>query len=814
MADNEYTLFKWLQEKGRTFSWDLVVAMDRARTNHLLEQDYVRRFAEDSYLPSFSAAVKVGDYVEFYLHDFLLDRPRLSFENAELNDSVARLSLVIISGSEVQLEVKAGGYGVVRLERITPLQGPVLTLDLQLPDAPVTVEQEGRLLLDLSNSDDFNLTLDPDPDKQRAGGAVFKDLFNRLPAEQRVLTLGHVSRDIDEFLKPRSMRMATQAHPPLPGRPAGEGAMLAFISMKDEHSGGVPSEGADFRYLIPDGEQEAYSATVLFGYRRQLVALMLKNLTGELSSQLHLDYDQQLLAGVTVNSKRMELPEAQVRFEMDGTFYTANLERTILQGIDEGIDIRLTAEGAEFDWPFKGAFQVSGLKREGAPGPGTGFIGAFEKRCEIAYVIDEEAPGTVSLRATRMELSDLDNGAAMKFVELSEDAIVQYLGLDAVAAAQLHARHRGTNEEWWGKVVELALMLFFGFSYLVIQQFMRLLSVAIISVMKVLIQQVLLARFTVSPQTDAWINQLIKLNLGETFVPIKVRGPFDIACFGQIASHRDAPRLIPQGPTLAADATLVFSAESPSPIETWTVEPLGDATARGRIDAQGGYTAPPASAFEGAFLRERVTATTVSGATSGVLVTVARDALAMTPLVQVCVVGREYPLSANSTQDPDRLQWRIVSPEPSGRLEGPVTGASVTYLAGASSAFYAFDYVEVSDPENGTSGQILMINTDEPHPVIVREIVGNRVTLAVEGVAADDLVHWAGPGTFEDAGHDADLHQTFVRFSPASDGDAPFVVVEARVEPTDGWAPTAGYIVLPLPLHRYADTYALLCQRP
>jgi hypothetical protein len=111
MTDNSLeSLLAWMQarpDKKPMLGWDAIVALERGRTNRLLIQEYINRFSNETYLPAISGGVMDVDnqWME-YIHDFILDAPRLSFEHADLDHSKALLSMVVVGGSQVSLKKK------------------------------------------------------------------------------------------------------------------------------------------------------------------------------------------------------------------------------------------------------------------------------------------------------------------------------------------------------------------------------------------------------------------------------------------------------------------------------------------------------------------------------------------------------------------------------------------------------------------------------------------------------------------------------------------------------------------------------------
>ncbi|MGY2339993.1 hypothetical protein ACW9HW_12210 [Pseudomonas sp. SDO5532_S415] len=266
------SLLAWMETDAAMLKWGMVTALDRSKLNLLIIQDYINRFDLGSYISPITGGVTIVEnkWME-YISDFVLDKPRLSFTNADINDSKAMLEMAIMGGSQFTLEKGSVGWKANKVGEIDPLQGPRLYLHLLLNQVPGDVGIDGRIKLDLSKSDDFRLTTGQTPHEQRMGGDFFSDLFNQLPDSKRVYSLGTIERGKNALMTPQAFELRTQTNPATRNpRSAdyGDGAILALIRTLRRTGGDFP--GKDYRYLIPKSKQNDYSATMLFD--RQLAA--------------------------------------------------------------------------------------------------------------------------------------------------------------------------------------------------------------------------------------------------------------------------------------------------------------------------------------------------------------------------------------------------------------------------------------------------------------------------------------------------------------------------------------------------------------
>lgn len=291
MNNNSLTdLLDWMRVKSRLFEWDMIVSLERTRYNRLLAQEYIRRFNTNAYLEPFNEEIPILDN-KIFLHDFRFDRPRLSFENADLNDSKARLAMSVVGGQQVNLKKQAGRWLVQRLDYIGPLAGPELKLALRLGEVPGEVADKGEIKFDLSDSDDFELTFVEEGPGRAIAGDYFRKLFLVLEENRRVWIAGQIAPGLEPLLTPQSFRLRTQAHPAKGAGEQGDGAVLGFIRMQGSYEGSVPTSGSDFNYLIPDGGD--YSATVLLNSQRIVAAELLRQFRGLLrGAEFELHYSE------------------------------------------------------------------------------------------------------------------------------------------------------------------------------------------------------------------------------------------------------------------------------------------------------------------------------------------------------------------------------------------------------------------------------------------------------------------------------------------------------------------------------------------
>ncbi|PYD83758.1 hypothetical protein DNF23_58235, partial [Pseudomonas syringae pv. pisi] len=128
------------------------------KVNNLLLQEYIARFSSNAYLKPVSGEVALSDGFKERIHNFILDTPRLTFSNNDLGQSHATLTCSILGGTQLTMRNNVDNWEADRVIHIDALQGPKLTLDLALEKVPGSVQSDGRVRLDLKDSDNFILT--------------------------------------------------------------------------------------------------------------------------------------------------------------------------------------------------------------------------------------------------------------------------------------------------------------------------------------------------------------------------------------------------------------------------------------------------------------------------------------------------------------------------------------------------------------------------------------------------------------------------------------------------------------------------------
>jgi hypothetical protein len=776
MADNIQVLLDWLKIKTRVSPEDVVVALHGAKVNHLLEQEYIRRFSADSYFKPFSAPVVEDEYLRYYLHDFQLDMPRLSFANEDLDDSLAYLNMVIIDGTKVTLESITDGYKVAALDAITPLHGPVLSLTLQLDEVDGVIREDGKLLLDLSKSSDFSVDIDEDENLRIITGALFKALFESLPDDHRIFPLGVIKPgEAPAHMRPHAFALRTQRDTD------SDGSLLIFISMKEDFKGTPPSTSHDFKYLHPIDRPNS-TATLVLGIRRTMLLALYPKWLESFKQTPVVEYDSERLGRIKLKNIEAQEPRTTKLIENSLKFHlrlAINNDSSRRQADAFNFTLELHENKGSLTWDeieIEVVIDKLAAMRGGEPvSPKSRKTEVLKMSYTTDYTVDDGPPVKVVRQLGTLSHVDLDRW---------EESLYEYF-------YRLHYQDdENTAKQSAARSVVLCLEQVDIFASRAVSKLDEMVAI--------------------DQKADALLDRLLALGFDELIVGSDTYGPCDVARFAQIAVHKDAPTLTPQWLIVGSDQSRRMQATGPSPIKRWSVEALNGGNALGTIDELSGlYQAPAADKFPGNLWRERIKATTESGAYSYALATVTKTNLLISPLVKICVPGRKEQLVASSTlEDPAVLQWSLEG-EAKGELDA-TTGRDVGYTPPAAERgkSYVLDEVVVTDPgaPDTDTFRIYLITPmiAGPAEIDVSDVVAGssarlrpKVTIHPE----DDEVTWTvlvGPEGIEPV--PGSQHGEAI-YTPVSGAAHRFALIEFKA--FSPFRTARGLVILPLPLREY-----------
>lgn len=767
------SLLAWMKVESRMMKWGLVVALERRKTNLIVLQEYIKRFSDSSYLPPITGEIALSENKAMgFIHDFVMDVPVLSFENANLNDSRAMLTMSVVGGNHLTFERKSDGWKTFRVDEIDPLQGPKLHLDLYFNKVPGDVDEDGRVKLDLRESDNFRLTFAKTPTDQRLGGDFFKELFCKLPNEKRIYTLGKIERGTNDLMHPQSFELRTQASGDAARDPKsseyGDGAVLAFVRMEGRMGGDFPGES--YKYLIPDDQGKDYSATVLFDYGRIMAAPILAatssllqtdrfnpvfNQNGDLEKA---DYASGGLAVAAYESfHTLTLP--------DGTHLLNMLVSTlpVVFIADDSRRLSVSVLGNKISVAWKSSALVEFTFSIEGKEPGS-FMAQLGFELLVEYEVVQVGDGK------ELQQTKVDFVPDVSFVPPTDDV---------------------GSDEFWLRIVAILLSMLAP-SYAIKQ-------------ILVTVKEMLVERLTPETSMTTAIQEIIKLNFGQAIQGNEVYAPHDVAFFGRINPQQTSFLINPMQPIIKAGGSQQFTTTPVVSGVQWKVENLVEGPGNpGTINSSSGvYQAPAASAIKGRFTRVRVTATAPgSGYYSSALVTVVVNELTVHPLIEKCDLDTTVELSAGALGE-GQLKWDVKNPVPgeSGEVRPSVEPkGDHTYHHGpkVKGKTYVIDEIEVKNLSTGATRSVHVLALQKD-PLLVVKIdridaqKGEVQLTAFFDEEPKETVDWylplGGPGSIDANG--------LYRASATATERYVLIIAELSFAPTLKFE---GHLILPLPL--------------
>jgi hypothetical protein len=280
-----------------SWKWDAVLVYDRAKTNTILLQEYIKRFSKESWLPGATFDVSTPTKTERVI-DYRLDKPRVSFENANLGSSRLDLHMKVIGGKQITIEnpdnIKK--RQVTRLKMADALNGPVLHARVTLQEVNVELS-DGRVGVDLSEGTNYYLTYSDSDEEDEAGGKRLKEVFESWLGEQKIFELSNMPRT-DNIIEPESITIRTQASSDsnvLGAASAGDGAVLVFVALRGNDSE-LSLPGENYSYFLPGGPGE-FSAVMNFstvGIFKRIVPQLARTLA-QMGIQFNADYSHGMI---------------------------------------------------------------------------------------------------------------------------------------------------------------------------------------------------------------------------------------------------------------------------------------------------------------------------------------------------------------------------------------------------------------------------------------------------------------------------------------------------------------------------------------
>ncbi|WP_152035060.1 hypothetical protein [Pseudomonas ovata] len=760
------SLLAWMSEGTRTYEWDAIIALSGDGVNQGLQQQYARRLSEGESWRLPDAVVPIpGTHVTHYFHDVQVGPPCFTFAQAGLDRSDTSLRLPVLGGVGFRVANVAGIKEITRVAAFDPLNGPQLRMDMQL------ASQTSGVGLDLAQGEDVVLDFSPAPAEQRAAGDVFKAWLQGQDSARRSWPVARLPEADNPFMTCRQISLRTQARPgqtqALPHADQ-DGALLLFARMEHGIAGGYPGQDSDFRYLIPDDEQQRCAVTTLLSSH-----LLHRAALGEAMSQLADDVEFEYQAADSSHQGRMIARQGHLQVPASAWHNNGQefeCDAFTLQAADGAGGLRAEFNRTVAVQTLRAPCTVTIRHRpEGSSEDWQSSTGTFNVHIEYEFYLSEEPDESAGMLGNLF--------APLRHV--GETSRVSGLeNTDPVVLTKV--------EGFLAYVVKQALL----------GRFARTLNIAASQ------------RFIDTFQTAG----------GQALQPVRRALPHDHAAFNALGTAGQDWQFVEQQPRVAAGESLMLQTEPPRSGLSWRVDTLAGSNGDpGTIDQQGLYQAPLAEAMASPASQVLVTASEPSsGATSTVLLTVFRQPLAIDPLIQVCSAGERVSFSGLGLQDGD-LTWSLVNPVPdeSGSLEPDQASAGAcAYQAGA----------QLAD-RNHVIDEVQVLNASTGHARSAWVLVRHQLPLifiepeAMPGDAVDQLQLYAysastgnpvnavwslplqGPGSIDENG----LYHADPTASEA------FVLVVATRDSASN--PSQAYLILPLPLQHFPALIDSLSRR-
>ncbi|RMQ50647.1 hypothetical protein ALQ04_04528 [Pseudomonas cichorii] len=775
-GDSRDTLLRWLQENPKTLGWDAIVVYNRSRVNALLIQQYINKLTAENYLTPIDGYIEGPKNSKLTFFGIQLGLPVLSFENADLEHSNARVTQAITAGLAILRTEPTGGYkGVHSIMRPNGAVGPFLWMDVDLRDAPGSASDAGVVQLDLTRMSGFDTDLFSDQISTINAQEFFLERFKEKP-ELQVYTLGVLNNSADSMLAPQNFIVRTQPAPGAQNRAApnyGDGAVVVLVTLKDGKDGGAPTKDTDFKYLIPnDDNGSKYSSAVLLSNKVLFARLFLNSL-------------HTLLPGTTLTPKTLT-NEHGVAGHIYLEYTDGAITKSDYKYVNSGVyhNYIVTASSPLITIPLKGAQLQASNNTICFKWMNKSFIINMHYHNTRGDLSDTHSDETVEMKVNFNVFSNLMIDPESGIIHFEqEDIISAQIEIDME-----YAHYPYGMELFEGSLVQIVKDKLFAFT-----------------------------RNITLPDIDTFLLRNLLFPDNNLMVLTDAHVPGDLAVFGNVAPTLTSFVIEPERAILNPGSTRAFTVE-PAATVTWSVKGLpGNSLPVGSITNEGVYTALTADELLGHDSQQVIitaTGTTSRGlaTSSSTLVSIVSQTISLNPIFSIAGPGTSLKFTAG-TIDGRTLQWAMKDPGQNGKLE-PTTGSSTTYTAPElqTTGMFTREVIQVTD-DQGNMGQAEVL--------VINKVLGGQVevdlTDAANGKAQLQFVKdydgnpapvpskflvWtllAGAGWVNAEGIYSEPQQQLPGFAIIT---CAFTHTRAGDEPT---ITDYGYTVLPLPLSQYPE---------
>ncbi|MBF8661277.1 hypothetical protein [Pseudomonas putida] len=800
--------YKEMDAGPKTWGWDALLVFSRGATNALLSQEYIdRAHIPELFFPDLpDGNVDSGNGIDHVLLGLRLDKARLSFENASLKNPKAKLQMRLVGGKHLEvLETFLDGKPVRSVQALILYNAAahaVLDMNITLSAVAGTVDKSGKVLLDINEGYEHLFSGGGTGSERIRLGLYFKELFETWAEENKEMLqfpLSELAVDDTSLLNPGVFMLGTHAEPGakvLGSANQGDGAVVVFVAMRGNESGGYPPEDKDLLYMLPDATNPYTSNLVL---SHKLVAQHVVKLGFDQFDWMKGKFDL-----VALKDDRYLVDENRYKLVANaasgGAYAEIDYSDANNGGRTQPWRWRLNMNGATFNLFDNGSevvFDKRMLKINWSSAMPVGTLVYWSQVGNSAgHTTSLQVSAKVEIRADcKFDVSREANKATLKFSVSNFESSVEVSIQDGFGSGDSAKDARAKSEN---------------------------LKAPLEAALNEAAKEQLESLENMTFEIDALrLNQL--LFRGDNVVdPRDVAVPNDLTLLGNLAPKRTAMSITPLEPIVASGGFIDFSASSTSAI-TWTVENLPGETGETGTFATtpvGRYTAPSDDALVTEGQRRVIVKATSGEQVSRALVSIVPSHVSVNPWVAVVNLGKSYALSAG-TPDNAELKWNQPELGNVAADTDPLNPGGQKYTAPTTLPkreptqpnhyrVLRLDEVTVEPAAGGTPATIdmLVVGAKSPNYWIEPAVNADgsvalpfyRLNLDMEKVEVPEPIEWhvlRGSGTIDSK------TQTY---KPAPGSDDKYVIVSAFY--VNDSPDTHDYVILPLPfvpVRNYAE---------
>lgn len=682
------TLINVMKEGTVDHGWDVIAAFNRVKCNRLLALQYLTNLASQKVNVIKEGEVK-NDSTYYIISNLVLGQPRLSFENATLENSKAKMVLPFISG-RIDVEYYSEQENIRYLKEVIEISEGhqyVLTVDITLKGGAVGNVDQGKITLDLVDDGlNFLTNISDSSLANKAIGDYFETLFKSGDLPVKKYELGQLAENSASPLNPKEFRLLTMSSDPSGKGQTEDGAVLAFIRANNTGTGSLPTTGSGFPYLIPDD-------TDADGNPLYDSALVVSNNT------LSRDFLQEPLKA---------LPAATTSVKKENDFSTT-LVTTTLTGA--GTHTSWTHTGFGFTTLY-GAYSNSDKDNKTVIKLENVAYAARDNKLKVDYSGRTSFPATVFIT-----VNGVLNPKSTGKITVEPTASFQYkLVTDAENLTLSFVKE--TNPTIDFKILDDSLLVDLHGETKQALELAGQLKETISAPLQQL--AVPIKDFELFPTANLLFPEQ------NAFKLISADLPGDILVLGQLDPKSTAMEITPLTGFVAIAKTLQFSLIE-SYVQTaaatsWEVFAIdGKTKGLGTITSSGLYTAPDKTQVDQASLQELVVATN-GVKVAKAMVTVVANSVAIDPAFYFTAAGATdsggelVTLSLNAITAPgtDDIDWLLADQTAGGTLVKNGSSATYTPPAKVASGAYALDLVTAKNMKTDQTTSCAVLNFTKP----------------------------------------------------------------------------------------------------